>query len=64
MNEKSLLPVLVPASPASTLVTRFPAAAADLLLCLGVPAALRPSRARVTDQLFRIPLGRSEIMAR
>ena len=39
MNERSLLPVLVAASPARSLVTRFQAAAADMLLRLGVPPA-------------------------
>jgi hypothetical protein len=40
VNERSLLPVLVPVAPASTLLTRFPTAAADMLLRLGVPGAL------------------------
>ncbi len=39
-NERTLLPVLVPAAPASSLLNRFPAAAAYLLLRLGVPAAV------------------------
>ncbi len=39
VNERSLLPVLVPSIPGSTLVTRFQKATADVLLALGVPAA-------------------------
>ena len=38
VNERSLLPVVVLASPGSTLVTRFQEATADVLLALGVPA--------------------------
>jgi hypothetical protein len=50
VNERSLLPVLVPAAPASSLVTRFQAAAADLLLRLGVPgAAVEAERREMTE---------------
>jgi hypothetical protein len=40
VNERSLLPVLVPASPASTLVERFQAAAGAILVRVGVPASV------------------------
>ncbi|BDG08224.1 DUF6933 domain-containing protein [Anaeromyxobacter paludicola] len=40
VNERSLLPVLVQAAPASSLLTRFPAAAIGMLLRLGAPAAI------------------------
>lgn len=40
VGERSLLPVLVPASPARSLVARFQAAIADVLLAIGVPNAI------------------------
>ena len=39
VSERSLLPVLVAASPASTLVTRFQEGTSEVLLRLGVPAS-------------------------
>jgi hypothetical protein len=39
VNERTLLPVLVPLAPASTLVQRFPLALKDVLGTLGLPAA-------------------------
>ena len=46
VNERSLLPVLVPAGPATGLVNRFQAATADLLRQLGAPASSRTSAAK------------------
>jgi hypothetical protein len=40
VNERSLLPVVVPASPASTLVARFQEATVEVLLAHHVPAAI------------------------
>jgi hypothetical protein len=39
VNERSLLPVLVPASPSSNLLTRFVEVTVDVLRRLGVPTA-------------------------
>lgn len=37
VNERTLLPVLVPLAPASTLAQRFPMALNDVLIALGLP---------------------------
>ena len=50
VSERTLLPVLVHASPASTLVARFQTAAVDLLLRLGVPAALAEDERKEMEQ--------------
>ena len=51
VNERSLLPVLVPAAPAARLATRFQAAAADMLLRLGVPAPVVDLERREMEQV-------------
>ncbi len=51
VNERSLLPVLVPASPSSSLVTRFVEATVDVLRRLGVPAALGEAERREMDKV-------------
>lgn len=51
MNERSLLAVLVAASPSNTLVTRFREAAVDLLLRLAVPAAVVAAEAREMEDV-------------
>ncbi len=51
VSERSLLPVLVAAAPASTLVTRFQDAAADLLRRLGVLAAAIEAERREMDEV-------------
>ncbi len=52
VNERSLLPVLVPASPAGSLVTRFQAATADLLLRFRVPAAVVWAERREMEEVL------------
>lgn len=57
VNEATLLPVLVPLAPARTVLARFPAALADVLNALGVPASviddecdqMAPARVAPTD---------------
>ncbi len=51
MNERSALPVLVPAGPAGTLVTRFLEATVDVLRRLGVPAAVVEAERREMDEV-------------
>jgi hypothetical protein len=51
VNERSLLPVVVPASSAKTLVARFPAATADVLLALGVPPAIVEAERREMEEV-------------
>lgn len=40
VDERTLLPVLIPLAPASTLLARFPDALATVLTAHGVPAAI------------------------
>ena len=51
VNERSLLPVVVLASPASTLVTRFLETTVDVLLRLGVPAAAVEAERREMEEV-------------
>ena len=48
VNERSLLPVLV---PARTLIARFQAATVEMLLCLGVPAAAIEAERREMEEV-------------
>jgi hypothetical protein len=51
VNERSLLPLLVAAKPASSQVPRFQAAVADQLLRLGVPAAAVEAERREMEEV-------------
>jgi len=51
VNERSLLPVLVPASPSGGLVLRCREATAELLLNLGVPATVVEAEAREMEEV-------------
>jgi hypothetical protein len=51
VSERSLLSVVLPGAPFSTLVTRFPAALAELLRALGVPASQVATEVAATSPL-------------
>lgn len=51
VNERSLLPALVPASPASTLLERLPAAVAVVLRGLGVPPTVVEAELREMQEV-------------
>ena len=56
VNERSLLPVLIPAAPARTLVARFAPVVEEVLLRLGVPAAVAEAE---RSQMGKVRIGRT-----
>lgn len=60
VNELTLLPLVMPLSPARTLLTRFPDALAGLLAAHGVPARLiEAERAQALEQRLAATANRS-----